>query len=135
MHKLFLLDPARVFLNHGSFGACPAEVFTAYQHWQLELERNPVDFLGRRSGALLAQARDALAQYLGAQAQDLVFVPNATTGVNIVARSLAVEAGLSSDDEILTTNHEYGACNATFCLLYTSPSPRDRTRSRMPSSA
>lgn len=117
MHKLFLLDPARVFLNHGSFGACPAEVFTAYQHWQLELERNPVDFLGRRSGALLAQARNALAQYLGAQAQDLVFVPNATTGVNIVARSLAAELGLSSDDEILTTKHEYGACNATWDWL------------------
>ncbi len=114
MHKLFLLDPARVFLNHGSFGACPAEVFAVYQQWQLELERNPVEFLGRRSGALLAEARAVLAQYLGAQAQDLVFVSNATTGVNIVARSLAVELGLTSGDEILTTDHEYGACNATW---------------------
>lgn len=110
MKKLFLLDPSVVFLNHGSFGACPAEVFANYQHWQRELERNPVDFLGRRSGALLAEARTVLAQYLGAQAQDLIFVPNATTSVNIVARSLALEHG----DEILTSNHEYGACNATW---------------------
>lgn len=110
MHKLFLLDPSLIFLNHGSFGACPAEVLADYQHWQRELERNPVAFLGRRSGALLAQARAVLARYLGACAQDLIFVPNATTGVNIVARSLALGPG----DEILTTNHEYGACNATW---------------------
>ena len=97
MKNLFLLDPAQVFLNHGSFGACPAEVFDHYHHWQREMERNPVDFLGRRSGTLLGEARAVLAQYLGAQAQDLVFVSNATTGVNIVARSLAVELGQASD--------------------------------------
>ncbi|MFM8766270.1 MAG: aminotransferase class V-fold PLP-dependent enzyme [Rubrivivax sp.] len=74
------------------------------------MERNPVEFLGRRSGALLAQARAALAVYLGAQTQDLVFVPNATTGVNIVARSL----NLQPSDEILATDHEYGACDATW---------------------
>lgn len=114
MQSLFLLDPARVFLNHGSFGACPAEVFANYQHWQREMERNPVDFLGRRSSTLLAEARAVLAQYLGAQAQDLVFVPNATTGVNTVARSLAIDQTLAPGDEILTTNHEYGACEATW---------------------
>ncbi len=114
MKNLFLLDPTQVFLNHGSFGACPAEVFESYQHWQREMERNPVDFLGRRSGALLTEAREVLAQYLGAQTQDLVFVPNATTGVNTVARSLATEHALVPGDEILTTNHEYGACDATW---------------------
>lgn len=110
MKNLFLLDPTRVFLNHGSFGACPAEVFENYQHWQREMERNPVDFLGRRSGTLLGEARAVLAHYLGAQTQDLVFMPNATTGVNTVARSLALQSG----DEILSTNHEYGACDATW---------------------
>jgi isopenicillin-N epimerase len=106
----FLLDPDVVFLNHGSFGACPREVFEALQHWQREMERNPVEFLGRRSGELLAQARQALAHHLGAQAADLVFVPNATTGVNVVARSLNLRPG----DEILATDHEYGACDATW---------------------
>lgn len=109
----FLLEPGLVFLNHGSFGACPQEVFADYQRWQLELERNPVAFLGRRSGALLAQARARLAGSLGADAADLVFVPNATTGVNTVAQSLQLQPG----DEVLATDHEYGACDATWQLV------------------
>lgn len=110
MREHFLLDPAVTFLNHGSFGACPRPVFDAWQRWQLELERNPVEFLGRRSAALLGTAREALAAYVGAAAEDLVFVPNATTGVNIVARSLDLQPG----DEVLATDHEYGACETTF---------------------
>ncbi len=110
MRELFLLDPDTVFLNHGSFGACPAEVFAAYQAWQRELERNPVAFLGRRSAALLLQARERLAAHLGADASDMVFVANATTGVSIVARSLALGPG----DEVLATDHEYGACDAAW---------------------
>ena len=110
MRDLFLLEPGLVFLNHGSFGACPREVFETFQRWQLELERNPVQFLGRRSGALLAEARSQLGAFLGARGEDLVFVPNATTGVNIVARSL----GLMPGDEVLGTDHEYGACEATW---------------------
>ena len=54
---LFLLDPEVVFLNHGSFGACPRQVFQVYQDWQCELERQPVEFLGRRITVLLAEAR------------------------------------------------------------------------------
>lgn len=110
MRELFLLDPDVVFLNHGSFGACPREVLAAQRRWTEEMERNPVAFLGRRSAELLAGARARLADFLGADAADLVFVQNATTGVNIVARSLALKPG----DEILTTDHEYGACDATW---------------------
>ena len=110
MRDLFLLDPAIRFLNHGSFGACPADVMDVFQAWQRELERNPVEFLGRRSAELLAQSRAALAAYVGAEASNLVYVPNATTGVNTVARSLPLTAG----DEILTTDHEYGACDNTW---------------------
>jgi len=110
MRDLFLLDPDVVFLNHGSFGACPREVFNVFQQWQLELERNPVEFLGRRSAGLLAAARARLAAYLGASAEHLVFVPNATTGVNTVARSLPLRPG----DEVLATDHEYGACDAAW---------------------
>jgi isopenicillin-N epimerase len=105
----FLLDPDVVFLNHGSFGACPRPVFEAYQAWQREMERQPVEFLGRRFGDLMLTARTRLAAYLGADARDLVYIPNATTGVNIVARSLARE--LAPGDEIVTTDHEYGACD------------------------
>ena len=75
----FLLDPDVTFLNHGSFGACPRAVFERYQEWQLELEREPVLFIARRLDGLLAEARAALAEYVGADPDDLVFVPNATS--------------------------------------------------------
>ena len=100
MKEHFLLDPAIVFLNHGSYGACPRPVFDAWQDWQREMERNPVEFLARRSAGLLRHARECLAGYLGADADEMVFVSNATTGVNIVAKSLALKEG----DEVLTTD-------------------------------
>ncbi len=109
----FLLDPSVTFLNHGSFGACPKPVFEVYQNWQLELERQPVEFLGRRSDGLLNEARAALGVYLNADADDLVFVMNATLGLNTVIRSLKLEPG----DEILTTDHEYGALNNTWAFI------------------
>jgi isopenicillin-N epimerase len=107
LKKLFLLDPDVVFLNHGSFGATPRPVFDAYQGWQRELERQPVRFLGRDLGDHLEGARQALAKYLHAAAEDLVYIPNAIFGINLVARSLPLAAG----DEILTSDHEYGACD------------------------
>ncbi|TAG70910.1 MAG: aminotransferase class V-fold PLP-dependent enzyme, partial [Burkholderiales bacterium] len=110
MRHHFLLDPNVVFLNHGSFGACPQVVIAAQQAWQLEMERNPVEFLSRRAVNLLYRARSTLASALGACADDLMFVTNATTGVNMVAQSLALEPG----DEVLTTDLEYGACDAVF---------------------
>ena len=122
MRDLFLLDPDLVFLNHGSFGACPREVLEAQQHWQREMERNPVAFLGRRSADLLAQARDRLAAALGAAGADLVFVPNATTGVNVVARSFPLAPG----DEVLATDLEYGACDATWQQVCASRGARYR---------
>lgn len=107
IRKLFMLDPDVVFLNHGSFGATPRPVFEAYQAWQRRLERQPVEFLIRELTDLLRVARRALGEYLHADADDLVYVPNATVGVNIVARSLALGPG----DEVLTSDHEYGACD------------------------
>lgn len=105
LRELFLLGPDVVYLNHGSFGACPRPVFEAYQRWQLELERQPVEFLGRRHNALLAEARAALGAYLGASGEDLVFVSNVSVAINTVARSLPLRPG----DEVLATDHEYGA--------------------------
>jgi isopenicillin-N epimerase len=110
LRREFLLDPEVAFLNHGSFGACPRPVFERYQSWQRELEAEPVDFLDRRLPALLDAARAALAAYVGCAARDLAFVQNATTGVNLAARSLP----LGSDDEVLATDLEYGACDLTW---------------------
>ena len=105
LRREFLLDPDVTFLNHGSFGACSRPVFERYQAWQRELEAEPVRFIAHRLTDLLAEARAALGDYLGAAADDLTFVPNATTGVNIAARALDLRPG----DEILTTDLEYGA--------------------------
>lgn len=105
LRQHFLLRDDVTFLNHGSFGACPAEVFEVYQAWQLELEREPVEFLGRRLPHLMLGARRALSGYLACDEDELVFVHNATTAINTVARSLPLAAG----DEILATNLEYGA--------------------------
>jgi len=105
-----LLDPSVTFLNHGSFGATPRPVFEAYQRWQLELERQPVEFLGRRSDDLMDAARAPLARYLGADPESVAYVPNATHGVNVVARSMTFRPG----DEILGTDLEYGACDRTW---------------------
>ncbi|MGH3009016.1 MAG: aminotransferase class V-fold PLP-dependent enzyme [Gaiellaceae bacterium] len=107
LRREFLLDPEVAFLNHGSFGACPRPVFERYQAYQRELELEPVDFLARRLPELLTAARTALAEYLNAGSDDLAFVTNATTGVNLAARSLPLGPG----DEILATDLEYGACD------------------------
>lgn len=121
MHNLeqyFLINPDIVFLNHGSFGACPQPVFNTYQGWQRKLEDQPVQFLGRELPRHERQARQILANYLRTDVDNLVFITNATQGVNIIARSLPLGPG----DEILTTNHEYGACDYTweFCCQKTN---------------
>ncbi len=109
----FLLDPNVIFLNHGSFGATPREVFEAYQRWQYKLEQQPVQFIVRELLDHLKHARLKLGYYLHAPDDDLVFIPNATFGVNIIARSLALETG----DEILTSGHEYGACDNAWSFI------------------
>jgi isopenicillin-N epimerase len=100
------LDPKVTFLNHGSFGSCPGPVLKFQRGLQDRLERQPVGFLVDELEALWDNARLALAQFVGADVRDLVFVPNATAGVNTVLRSLRFKRG----DELLVTDHEYNAC-------------------------
>ena len=106
MRELFLIDPDIVFLNHGSFGACPRPVFEEYQRLQRELERQPVEFLAleRRFPWLLDAARTRLAAYVGADPANLAFAPNASTAINAAARSIALAPG----DEVLLGDAEYG---------------------------
>jgi isopenicillin-N epimerase len=113
LRRYFQLDPTIVFLNHASFGATPMPVFREYQRWQRELERQPVEFLGRRHNELMHASRAALARYLHTEAEEVVYTQNVTIAVNIVARSLS----LGSGDEVLASNHEYGACDRTWRFL------------------
>jgi isopenicillin-N epimerase len=100
------LDPAVTFLNHGSFGACPVHVLELQSRLRAEMEREPVSFLYREFEARWDAARNALSEFLRCDADGLVFVPNATAGVNTVLRSLRLGVG----DELLVTDQEYNAC-------------------------
>jgi isopenicillin-N epimerase len=99
------LDPDTVFLNHGSFGACPRSVLAVQQTLRAEMEANPVAFLARRLEDRLAAARAAVAAFVGADPDDLAFVPNATAGIATVIGSFGIGPG----DELLATDHEYNA--------------------------
>lgn len=113
MKEHFLLDPQVTFLNHGSYGATPKPVLECYQAWQVEMERQPVEFISRRVPTLLQEARQKLADYLHTGPDNLVFMTNVTVALNAVARSLSLKPG----DEVLTTNQEYGALDKTWQFL------------------
>ncbi|GMV39090.1 MAG: hypothetical protein AMXMBFR64_08060 [Myxococcales bacterium] len=106
MRDLWTLDPHITYLNHGSFGACPRAVLDAQAELRSRMEREPVRFFMRELPRLADEARATLGDLVGADPDDLAFVPNATAGVNTVLRSLHLRPG----DELVTTDHEYNAC-------------------------
>jgi isopenicillin-N epimerase len=102
----FTLDPDVTYLNHGAFGACPRPVLAVQQEFRDRLERNPVHFFIRELETRLDETRAVLAPFLGAKPEDLVFVPNATAGVNTVLSAIDQQAG----SEVIITDHTYPAC-------------------------
>ena len=105
MKDLFLLDDNITYLNHGSYGACPIPVFEKYQNWQRRLEEQPVKFMTKIIWENLKISRDTLGKFLGCSGEDLILFPNPTTAVNNIIENL----NLSQNDEVLMTQHEYGA--------------------------
>lgn len=110
MKDFFQIDSNIVFLNHGSFGATPKPIFEAYQNFQLELELDPVHFIQVKQPKYLKTSRESLAKFVNCVPQDLFFTPNPTFAINTIMRSLKLNPG----DEILATNHEYGAMDRTW---------------------
>lgn len=113
MKQQFLLDNTITFLNHGSFGACPKPVFEEYQRFQAELENEPVQFIQKKAGPYLKKAKESLSKFIGCAPEDFFFTPNPTIGINTIMRSLNLQPG----DEILSTNHEYGAMDRTWSFF------------------
>ncbi len=109
MKEHWALDPSVTFLNHGSFGATPRVVLAKQTEYRQRMEWEPVKFLVRELEPLLDAARQVVADFVGADAADLAFVPNATAGVNAVLRSL----DLDRHDELVVTTHEYNASRNT----------------------
>ncbi len=115
MRTEWALDPRIVYLNHGTVGATPRRVLARQQAIRDEMERQPARFLLRECSGLVGAPRTAptllrlaaaeVADFCGCEGDDLVFVDNATAGVNAVLQSLELQAG----DEILVTDHTYGA--------------------------
>ncbi|MFT4600524.1 MAG: isopenicillin-N epimerase [Arenicella sp.] len=105
MKEHFLFNPDITYLNHGSFGACPKDVFDAYQNYQRMLEKDPVQFVTKTGVELQDKSKQALADFIKAPKEDLIFVTNPSTAMNMVIKSLDLKEG----DEVLSTNQEYGA--------------------------
>ncbi len=102
----WMLERNTVFLNHGSFGATPILILEKQIEYRNRMEQEAVRFMIIELEDLLWKNKEQLAAFVGAKAKDLVFVPNATYGVNTVMNNLELKEG----DEILTHNHAYGAC-------------------------
>lgn len=110
MKSLFQLDNSITFLNHGSFGSCPKPIFEEYIRFKKELETEPVNFIVGKQSNYLKKAKKSLAEFIHCSENDFFFIPNPTVAINTIMRSLNLQPG----DEILATNHEYGAMDRTW---------------------
>ena len=123
MRQHWSLDPAVTYLNHGTVGVVPKRVLAAQQAIRDQIERQPAAFLlrelwnftgsSRSTPTLLRESAALVAAFVGGRSEDLVFVDNATTGINAVLRSLPLTAG----DELTLTDHAYGAIANTAAFV------------------
>ena len=95
--------------------------------------QRPLDAGQDRPVAQAWQAWRAASERLWRHGRELLRQTDAGDGVNLLPAMLAVQAETTPVQA--AASRLVAALRAEACLLYTSPSPRDRTRSRMPSSA
>ena len=105
LNQKFFLDDSITFLNHGSYGACPKPVFEDYQNWQRNLELQPVQFLTKEIWNALRNSRVSVSKLVGCHEDEVLFFNNPTSAIANVINSLQLNKG----DEVLMTDHEYGA--------------------------
>lgn len=99
------IRPDSIYLNHGSFSPALNCVRYARRSWIDRLDEQPMDFFLRQLEPAIKQSKETLANFIGTDKENVIFVDNATYGMNIVAKSFQLKAG----DEVLINDHEYGA--------------------------
>jgi isopenicillin-N epimerase len=97
--------PGLVYLTHGTFGATPVPILERQRAMIDELEADPIQILYRDFETRRDEARVEVARFVGADPEGVVVVPNVTTAVSTVIRSIRLRPG----DELLTDDHEYNA--------------------------
>ena len=113
VRRLWLLDPEVAHCNHGSFGALPARVLASQNEFRSRMAANPMRWFDREMPDLLTAALTEVAQFIGANPEDVAFVNNVSAGVSAVAQSLPLNPG----DEVLSTDHAYGAVSSALDRL------------------
>lgn len=113
LKELFLLNKDITFLNHGSFGSCPAPIFKEFQRYQQLLEAQPISFLDENIDQNILTAREALSTFVNCNSDDIVFFTNPTTAINEVMRSIPLHEG----DERLSSTLEYGAMDKAWAFI------------------
>ena len=106
----FMIDSKPIYLTHGNFGGSFKCTFESKMHWQKQLESNPHHFINYQLYDEIVNSRNALSKFLGCESEDFIYFPNPTTALNTVIKNI----DLKHNDEVLTSNHEYGALDKTW---------------------
>ncbi|KAF8159185.1 pyridoxal phosphate-dependent transferase [Crassisporium funariophilum] len=107
--KHYALDPEYLNLNNGSYGTTPRPVLEAANELTLLVESNPDRFNRLLYQPMLIDVRTKVATLIGAKADEVVLVANASMGVNTILRNFDWEAG----DVIFAFTTTYGSVSRT----------------------
>ena len=109
MRSHFQFSESYTPLNHGSFGTYPKAVHEVLTKFREQAEAQPDTFIRYIYPAKLDESRKAVASLVHALAEEIVFLPNATTAINTVLRGIKWNEG----DVIIYFPIVYGAVERT----------------------